>query len=106
MQYGICNLSIVPLRSEASDKSELISQVLYGDYFKILEQRKSWSRIRLAYDKYEGWIDNKQYQKILKEEYDSLDNSESLLSNDLVEFIEDENKNLYSVPLGSSLNAS
>ncbi len=104
MQYGICNLSIVPLRSEASDKSELISQVLYGDHFKVLEQRKSWSRIRLAFDKYEGWVDNKQYQEILKEEYDSLDNSESLLSNDLVEFVEDESKNLYSVPLGSSIN--
>ena len=48
MQYGICNLSIVPLRFDASDKSELVSQVLYGDIFKILEQRKQWSRIRMV----------------------------------------------------------
>ena len=64
MQYGLCYLSVVALRSEASDTSELISQVLYGDHFKVLEHRKSWSRIRLGFDKYEGWIDNKQFQFI------------------------------------------
>ncbi|GAL61961.1 dipeptidyl peptidase VI [Algibacter lectus] len=58
MQYGICNLSIVPLRLEPSDASELISQVIYGDVFKVLEQRKNWSKIRIAFDTYEGWIDN------------------------------------------------
>jgi hypothetical protein len=41
MQYGLCDLSVVALRSEASDKSELISQVLYGDYFKVLEAPKN-----------------------------------------------------------------
>ena len=35
MQYGLCYLSVVALRSEASDSSELVSQVLYGDYFKV-----------------------------------------------------------------------
>ena len=61
MQYGICNLSIVPLRLEPGDNNELVSQLLYGDCFKILEKRKFWSRIRLTFDKYEGWIDNKQF---------------------------------------------
>lgn len=41
MQYGICNLSIVPLRLEASDASELVSQVLYGDFLKYLNSEKS-----------------------------------------------------------------
>lgn len=104
MQYGICNLSIVPLRAEASDKSELVSQVLYGDHFKVLENRKHWSRIRLAFDKYEGWIDNKQYLEIIKDSYDAINDSEIVLSKDLIEFVQDENKNLYSIPLGSKLN--
>ncbi|PIA81208.1 hydrolase Nlp/P60 [Gaetbulibacter sp. 4G1] len=104
MLYGICNLSIVPLRFEPSDKSELVSQVLYGDYFKILEQRKSWSKIRLAFDKYEGWIDNKQYLEITEDQYKSLNNETQKLSADLVEFVQDENKQLYSISLGSTLN--
>ena len=104
MQYGICNLSIVPLRFEPSDKTELVSQVLYGDYFKVLEQRKSWSKIRLAFDKYEGWIDNKQYVEITEQQYNSLNLEAPILSNDLIEFIEDKNNQLYPVVLGSSLN--
>jgi hypothetical protein len=104
MQYGICNLSIVPLKFEPSDTSELISQVLYGDYFKVIEQRKSWSKIRLAFDKYEGWIDNKQYLEITKDNYTSLKSETPKLSYDLVEFIQDRNKQLILIPLGASLN--
>lgn len=104
MQYGICNLSIVPLKLEPSDTSELISQVLYGDYFKVLEQRKSWSKIRLAFDKYEGWVDNKQFKTITEDDYKTLKNSPIQLSADLVEFVEDDQQKLYTIPLGSALN--
>ncbi len=104
MQYGICNLSIVPLRFEASDKSELVSQVLYGDFFKILEQRKNWSKIRLAFDNYEGWIDTKQYVEIEAPTYAALNKEEPQLSIDLVEFVQDANAQLYPVPLGATLN--
>ena len=104
MQYGICNLSIVPLRLEASDTSEMVSQVLYGDVFKIIEMRKSWCKIRLAFDKYEGWIDIKQLFEITKEVYDAIRQETPKLSSDLIEFIQDKNQQLYSIPLGSQLN--
>lgn len=104
MQYGICNLSIVPLRIEPSDTCELVSQVLYGELFKVLEQRKSWSRIRLAYDKYEGWIDNKQYVEISEEDYNTIIKEDHLLSTDLIEYIQDSDDQLYTIPIGSSLN--
>jgi len=103
MQFGICNLSIVPLRLETSDTSELVSQVLYGDTFKVLEQRKQWSKIRLAFDKYEGWIDNKQYLEITEEQYKNLNNKTLKLSTDLVEFIQDDKDQLNTIVLGSSL---
>lgn len=104
MQYGICNLSIVPLRLEPDDTCELISQVLYGDFFKVLEQRKNWSKIRLTFDKYEGWIDNKQYKEITEEHYKSLKHTPLKLSTDLVEFVQDETNGLLTIPLGSTLN--
>jgi len=104
MQYGICNLSIVPLRDEPTDTSELVSQVMYGDLLKVLEQRKQWSKIRLAFDKYEGWIDNKQYVEISEDQYISLSKETPKLSTDLVEFIEDKNKQLFPITIGSSLN--
>ena len=104
MQYGICSLSVVPLRNEPADTSELVTQVLYGDFFKVLEQRKNWSRIRLAFDKYEGWIDNKQYKEITEENYKSLNSETPKLSLDLVEFIQDSNQQLHPIMLGASLN--
>lgn len=104
MQYGICLLNIVPLRNEPSDLSEMVSQVLYGDYFKILEKRKSWSKIRLGFDKYMGWVDNKQYVEISKENYNTLKVETPKLSTDLVEFVQDSDNQLYPITLGSSLN--
>ena len=58
---GINYLSVIPMRKEASDKSEMTNQVLYGETFKILEKNEKWSKIQLHHDKYEGWIDNKQW---------------------------------------------
>ncbi|WP_282121942.1 C40 family peptidase [Algibacter mikhailovii] len=104
MQYAICHLSIVPLRAEPSDRSELVSQILYGESFKILEERKNWSKIRLSFDGYQGWIDNKQYYKISEKEYSALEKETTLLSKDLVEFIEDEHEQLIPIPLGATLN--
>ncbi|MFV0566961.1 MAG: NlpC/P60 family protein [Flavobacteriaceae bacterium] len=105
MQYGICNLSIVPLRSEPAHNTELISQVLYGDIFKILEQRKTWSKIRITFDKCEGWINNKQYIEIKEEQYNLFNSETPILASDLVEFIEDSNQQLYPITLGATLNS-
>lgn len=105
MQYGICNLSIVPLRFEPQDPSEMVSQILYGEHFKVLEQRKKWSKIRLAFDNYEGWIDNKQYIEITEEEYKNFDQQSLSLVGDMVDFVSCENNELMPIPLGASLIA-
>lgn len=69
MRYAICPLSVVPVRREPSDASEMTTQVLFGEFFKVLERRASWSRIRLYDDGYEGWISNKQYTEITADQY-------------------------------------
>lgn len=104
MRYGIAHLSIVPLRLEAADTSEMVSQVLYGDTFKVLEQRKKWSRIRLAFDKYEGWIDNKQYLEISEDNYKQLSSETLNVSSDLVEYITTSKGHLKLIPFGATLN--
>jgi len=104
MQYGICNLSIVPIRFEPSDKSELVSQLLYGEHFKIIDQRKLWCKIRVAFDNYEGWVDKNQYQEISKEEYKNIENSTPEYSEDLIEYVQSKDQELLLIPIGSSLN--
>ncbi|MDT0649321.1 C40 family peptidase [Autumnicola edwardsiae] len=104
MQYGICHLSIAPIRFLASHQSEMISQILYGEHFKILEERGKWSKIRLAFDGYEAFINNKQYLKIGEDEYNRLQNESLKLSSDLLSYVVNDQGYLMSVPLGSSLN--
>lgn len=60
MQYGICGLSQIPMRCEASDRSEMVNQVLFGESFEIIQAQKKWTYVRLRHDNYEGWLDNKQ----------------------------------------------
>ncbi len=61
---AICFLFAVPMRSEPSDRAEMINQLLMGDTFDIIEQQPDWSRIHCHYDGYEGWIDNKQWEPL------------------------------------------
>ena len=102
--FGICNLAIVPLRAEASDKSEQVSQLLFGEHFKIIEATAKWSQIELAFDGYIGWIDNKQFQSISEEQYLFLADSPTVLNADLIEYISTPNNQLLPIPLGSSLS--
>lgn len=104
MQYGICHLSIVPLRAAASHESEMTSQLLYGEHFKVLEDRVQWSRIRNSFDGFEAWIDKKQYRKIEEAEYYFLEENDLQLSSDLIEYITDENGLLMPIAQGSVLN--
>src|SRR5690554_6047261 len=106
MEYGICNLSIVPLRAEPTDLSEMVNQLLYGEHFKVLEKRRNWSYIRLAFDGYEGWVDNKQYLNIPLEKYTEVDTKPLQLSSDLVDFVSCGENQLLSICLGSSLRAA
>ena len=45
MIFGICDLSIIPMRSKPSDKEEMINQVLFGEHFHIIEKEKDWVKI-------------------------------------------------------------
>lgn len=104
MQYGICNLSIVPVRYNPADTAEMVTQLLYGESYKILEERGKWSRIRNAFDSSEGWINNRQLFKIDEDSYQNMLNEAPIYSSDLIEFIAEEAGNLMAIPIGSLLN--
>lgn len=101
--FGICNLANIPLRYEPSDRSELVSQVLFGEQFTVLERTEKWSRIRLAYDDYEGWVDNKQYKNISEDQFDLLCHDSIVMNSDLIEYITSDDTLLIPIPLGASL---
>lgn len=103
MHYGICLLNIVPLRKEASDKSEMISQILFGERFQILEKNQKWSLIRLADDLYEGWIDNKQFELITEKLYNQISKLPPIYAAEFIDFIKLKNSQLSILSMGASL---
>lgn len=72
MSYGFAKLAIIPVRAEGSDKAEIITQLLFGDHYEVLEEEEKWIRIRNHFDQYEGWICRKQFFEINGKEYDEL----------------------------------
>ncbi|OIP00412.1 MAG: hypothetical protein AUJ98_07645 [Bacteroidetes bacterium CG2_30_33_31] len=84
MQYGITNVQIMPLRATASDKSEMTSQLLFGELFEIIDASKSWAYIRNLYDDYEGWADKKQFIILPTNEANRLINSEVNYTNEWI----------------------
>ena len=57
METYICENVFVPLRSGPSHKSEMLSQILFGEKYIITDQVVKWIKIKTLFDNYEGWID-------------------------------------------------
>ena len=55
------NLSFINIYKKKNLKSEVVSQLLYGDTFKIIKKENRWSKIKVIYDKYQGYIENKKF---------------------------------------------
>jgi gamma-D-glutamyl-L-lysine dipeptidyl-peptidase len=62
MERYICENVFVPLRSGPSHKSEMLSQVLFGEKYIIIDRSGSWIKIETLFDKYMGWIDTGHLQ--------------------------------------------
>jgi gamma-D-glutamyl-L-lysine dipeptidyl-peptidase len=73
--HAICPLAQVPVRIEPSDKAEMVTQLLFGETFNILEEKGNWLLIQTHVDSYEGWIDRKQSLAISHEFFEKTRNS-------------------------------
>lgn len=60
----ICLLPVVPLRIEATSRSEMVTQILFGEIGEIVDQQGEWLYVRLYFDKYTGWVNRLQVEEI------------------------------------------
>ena len=106
MKYGICALSIVPVRADKSLTGALTTQLLYGDLVKVLEHKKKRSKIRTYPDKIEGYVDSRQLHPLSKKEFEKLlKRKTTKYCGDLVAFVASEAHQLLPIVLGSNINA-
>lgn len=103
MKYGIAHISIIPMRDEANDRSEMVNQILFGEHYKVVEKRAKWLKIRLAHDNYEGWICKKQHLEIDKEQYKSLSGTTPYYNYNLIDALSTEKGEMIPISLGSTL---
>lgn len=72
MEYGICNLAVIPMRAEPNERSEQVSQLLFGEAYELLEWGEKWVKIKTGHDSYEGWISRLQVVMLAHIEYQNL----------------------------------
>lgn len=72
MEYGICLLAYIPMRAEPEHRSEMVSQLIFGEVYRILDSRQDWYLIQMHDDLYQGWIPDSQTSLLQGREYEKL----------------------------------
>jgi cell wall-associated NlpC family hydrolase len=80
-----------------SKVSEVTSQIIYGEKFKVLSKNKNWLRIKTSYDNYVGYIKNKDYTGDYNPTHKVFGLKVSI-------FNKQKNKTKYSLPFASKIS--
>jgi gamma-D-glutamyl-L-lysine dipeptidyl-peptidase len=81
---GINCLSILPVRSEPSDRSEMVTQLLFGEMYTILDEKDGWLLVIGLFDNYEGWIDKKMSLAFPEDLFEKAKDNPVFLVNDII----------------------
>lgn len=100
-QTGICLLAVVPGRSEASDRAEMVTQLLFGEAYTILEEQEKWLHVRCHHDNYECWIDRGQHTAISDAELPEPTSLRMVL--DPVNYLQTDQETLLPVAVGAQI---
>lgn len=101
--YGICNLSIIPVRKEPSEKAEMCTQLLFGEAYQLIEKSGKWMKIATCDCHYEGWITENLYNPIHELDVETYLKSEKYILKELLLFIKEFESNItFPIFIGSS----
>lgn len=82
MKFGICNLSLVAIRKSPDHCSEIVTQLIFGETFEIIEKENTWVNIKTHYDDYSGWIHHLQFLALDEFEFDEYKSKPKVLVSD------------------------
>jgi len=105
MKTGICYLPLVPMRAEPSERAEMVTQVLYGELFEILDEQAGWLFLRLDADSYTGWCTSKMLQIISGDLFQQLKLSRQSIATAVLSACQTK-QGLQLLPAGSRLRES
>ena len=96
-KYFTNNFSIINLYKKPSIKSQIVTQMIYGDSFSISKKSKKWLKIKIKEDNYKGYIKNKRYANFIIPTH-KID----VLKAKVYKFVNNKKK-LIEIPFGSKI---
>jgi len=103
-EFGVNLLAVVPLRLEPSHQSAMISQLLFGETYEIIEKNRKWVKIISNYDQFHAWLDITQATIISEEDYYNVSKEEFKFSSEMIAFVTQSNSLMTLLPFGSTIN--
>jgi len=102
---GINLLPLIPVRVEPDERKEMVTQILFGETFEIIDKLPKWYKIKSDFDGYEGWVDAKMVIPIEDEnEYRKIIHSEKYIPVQTINVIRNNTtKQNMLIPSGSTL---
>jgi cell wall-associated NlpC family hydrolase len=58
--------SVTNLYKRMSTKSEIVTQMIYGDSFSIIKKTKKWLKIKITEDNYKGYVQNRKFNDFIE----------------------------------------
>ncbi len=94
------NINFLNLYKKPSNKSEIVTQMIYGDTFSISKKTGKWLKIKIKEDGYKGYIKNQRYSTYFKPNY-----KVNVLKASVYKF-PNYRKKIYELTFGSKLKVS
>ncbi|MFO7999015.1 MAG: C40 family peptidase [Bacteroidales bacterium] len=104
MEFGVCLNGFACVRERPDHRSEMVSQLLFGELFEVLETRNGWHHVMQQFDKYQGWVPVNQVELIGFETYEQTKALPHFFAGDLIGIMENEtDQTSFPISAGSSV---
>lgn len=105
MRYSVNIHPVLPVRRSPEETSEMVTQLLFGESFKITDEDSGWCKIENDSDSYTGWIDAKMTGTLEYYDYKRIVSGKPYLTNSpLTEIKSIDGAGLFYLTRGSLLH--
>jgi hypothetical protein len=106
MQYAVALNPLIPVRIAPSERSEMSDQILFGNFFQIINKELDWSYIHSYPDNYAGWINNSNNFSLISSSVfnETIKSPQYILPNPVNSIIHDKTGISKYIPGGSILS--
>ncbi len=102
--FGINPLPVISVRKEPSHRSEMITQLLFGETFSIAYEANEWLKITATFDEYQGFVEQKQIVLLNEIEYENLHHDQwAMVKSPIAMILKNDSQNGTIIPAGSKL---